>query len=90
MEDVHYVSYQTSFHDSRIDDNEMNMKEIMGKIDRIQEDLQNLVQLNQGSHAQENPGAVIRKWKENPSPGLWGIQAIRNDFLLANVFFVLC
>ena len=35
VEDVHYVSYQTSFHDSRIDDNEMNLKEIMEKIDRI-------------------------------------------------------
>ena len=39
VEDVRYVSYQTSCHDSRIHDNEMNLKEIMGKIDRIQEDL---------------------------------------------------
>ena len=42
----------------------MNLKEMMGKIDRIQEDLQNLVQLNQGSHAQENLGAVIQKMEE--------------------------
>ena len=43
MKDVCYVSYQTSYHDSRIDDNEMFLKEMMGRIDRIQEDLQNLV-----------------------------------------------
>ena len=52
MEDVRYVSYQTSCHDSRIDDNEMNIKEIMGRVDRIQEhlqNLQNLLHLNQGS-----------------------------------------
>ena len=42
----------------------MNLKEIMGKIDSIQEELQNLLQLNQGSHAQENPGAVIQKMEE--------------------------
>ena len=65
MEDVRYVSYQTSCHDARIDDHDMNMKEMMGKIDRIQEDLQNLVQLNQGSHAQENPGAVTQRMEED-------------------------
>ena len=43
---VGYTSYQISNHDARIDDNEMNLKEIMGKVDRIQEDLQLLVQLN--------------------------------------------
>ena len=32
---VGYTSYQISNHDARIDDNEMNMKEIMGKVDRI-------------------------------------------------------
>ena len=47
MDDVHYVSYQTSCHDARIDDHDMDMKEMMGKIDRIQEYLQNLVRLNQ-------------------------------------------
>ena len=35
VEDVDYVSYQTICHDSRIDDNEMNLKEMMGKIDYI-------------------------------------------------------
>ena len=32
---VGYTSYQISNHDARIDDNEMNLKEIMGKVDRI-------------------------------------------------------
>ena len=64
VEDVRYVSYHTSCHDSRIDDNEMNLKEIMEKIDRIQEDLQNLVQMNQRSYAQENPGASVQKMEE--------------------------
>ena len=36
---VNYTSYQISNHDSRIDDTESNLKEIMGKVDRIQEDL---------------------------------------------------
>ena len=39
VEDVRYISYQTNCHDARVDDNEMNLKEMMGKIDRIQEDL---------------------------------------------------
>lgn len=43
VDDVRYVFYQTNCHDARIDDNEMNLEEIMGKIDRIQEDLQFLV-----------------------------------------------
>ena len=40
---VGYTYYQISNHDARIDDNKMNLKEIMGKVDRIQEDLQRLV-----------------------------------------------
>ena len=32
---VGYTSYQISNHDARIDDNEMNLKEIMGKVDCI-------------------------------------------------------
>ena len=36
---VEYTSCQISNHDARIDDNEMNLKEIMGKVDCIQEDL---------------------------------------------------
>ena len=43
---VSYTSYQIRNHDSRIDDIEMNLKEIMGKVEKIQEDLQRLVRMN--------------------------------------------
>ena len=46
---VSYTSLQISNHDARIDDNESNLREIMGKVDRIQEDLQRLINKNQGS-----------------------------------------
>ena len=65
MVEVNYLSYQTSNHDARIDDNEMHLKENMGKIDRIHEDLQLLVKMNQGSHVQENPGEAIQKEEES-------------------------
>ena len=39
FDEVNYLPYQTNNHDARIDDNEMNLKEIMGKVDRIHEDL---------------------------------------------------
>ena len=66
VEAVGYTSYQISNHDSRIDDIEMNLKEIMGKVDRIQEDIQRLVNMNQGSQANENPlGATHLMEKES-------------------------
>ena len=46
VDEVNYLSYQTNNHDARIDENEMNLKEIMGKVDCIQEDLHLLVQMN--------------------------------------------
>ena len=50
MEDtVSYTSYQISNHDARIDDNESNLRELMGKVDKIQEDIQRLISLNQVS-----------------------------------------
>ena len=61
---VGYTSYQISNHEARIDDNEMNLKEIMGKVDRIQEDLQRLVQMNQGSQAHENLPGVAQHMEE--------------------------
>ena len=48
-ETVSYTSLQISNHDSRIDDNESNLREIMGKVDRIQEDLQRFMAMNQSS-----------------------------------------
>ena len=50
MEDtVSYTSLQISNHDSRIDDNESTLCEMLGKVDRIQEDLTRLISMNQGS-----------------------------------------
>ena len=46
-ETVSYTSLQINNHDARIDDNESNLREIMGKVDRIQEDLQRLINMNQ-------------------------------------------
>ena len=48
-ETVSYTSLQISNHDSRIDDNESNLRELMGKVDRIQEDLERFITMNQGS-----------------------------------------
>ena len=69
---VNYASYQINNHDARIDDNERNLKEIMEKVDRIQEDLQRLVQLNQGSQAHENPAGAIQNMKEESVTQLVG------------------
>ena len=46
---VSYTSLQISNHDARIDDNESNIQEIMGKVNRIQEDLQRFIAMNQSS-----------------------------------------
>ena len=42
----------------------MKLEEIMGKVDRIQEDLQCLVQVNQESQAHENPAREIQNMEE--------------------------
>ena len=47
-----------------IDDTERNLREIMGKVDRIQEDLQHLVSMNQGSKAFETPVAAAHPMEE--------------------------
>ena len=36
-EGVSYTALQISNHDARIDDNERNLRDMMGKVDRIQE-----------------------------------------------------
>ena len=48
-ETVSYTSLQISNHDARIDDTESNLWELLGKVDRIQEDLEKLIIMNQGS-----------------------------------------
>ena len=44
-----YTSLQISNHDSWIDNNESNLREMMGKVDRIQEDLERFITMNQRS-----------------------------------------
>ena len=61
---VSYTSLQISNHDARIDDNESNLREIMGKVDRIQEDLQRLINMNQGSKVNETPAAATHPMEE--------------------------
>ena len=61
---VSYTSYQISNHDSRIDDTESNLREIMEKVDRIQEDLQRLVSMNQGSKGLETPATTAHPMEE--------------------------
>ena len=46
---VSYTSLQIRNHDARIDDKERSLREIHGKVDRIQEDLQRFIELNQAS-----------------------------------------
>ena len=49
MEDtVSYTSLQIGNHDSRIDDNESTLHEMLGKVDKIQEDLTHFISMNQG------------------------------------------
>ena len=61
---VSYTSYQISNHDSRIDDTESNLREMMGKVDRIQEDLQHLVSMNQNNKAFETPATAAHPMEE--------------------------
>ena len=61
---VSYTSLQINNHDARIDDNENNLREIMGKVDRIQEDLQRLINMNQGSNVNETTAAAAHPMEE--------------------------
>ena len=63
-ETVSYTSLQISNHDARIDNNERNLREIMGKVDRIQEDLQHLINMNQGSKVNETTAAAEHPMEE--------------------------
>ena len=63
-ETVSCTSLQISNHDARIDDNESNLREIMGKVDRIQEDLQRLINMNQRSKVNETTAAATHPMEE--------------------------
>ena len=58
-EAVSYTSLQVSNNDARIDDNERNLREMMGKIDKIQEDLQRLIEMNQASRISGEVAEVV-------------------------------
>ena len=62
---VSYISYQINNHDSRIDDTESNLRELLKNVDRIQEDLQRLVNMNQASPSRETPVAVYPMEEES-------------------------
>ena len=63
---VSYTSLQVSNNDARIDDNERNLRELMGKVDRIQEDLQQFIAMNQTSRVSgEVAEAVIPMEEES-------------------------
>ena len=63
-ETVSYTSLQINNHDVRIDENESNLREIMGKVDRIQEDLQRLITMNQGSRVNGTTAAAEHPMEE--------------------------
>ena len=59
-----YTSLQINNHDSRIDDNESTLREMLGKVDRIQEDLARLISMNQGSRINEATVEAERPMEE--------------------------
>ena len=61
---VSYTSLQINNHDARIDDNERKIREMMGKVNRIQEDLQHLINMNQCSKVNETPAATVHPMEE--------------------------
>ena len=61
---VSYTSLQISNRNARIDDNESNLKDIMGKFDKIQEHLQRLINMNQGSKVNETSAAAEHPMEE--------------------------
>ena len=63
-DNVSYTSLQISNHDSRIDDNESNLREIMGKVDRIQEDLQRFIATNQVSRVNGEVAEAVLPMEE--------------------------
>ena len=65
MEDtVSYTSLQISNHDSRIDDNESSLRELLGKVDRIQEDLQKFISMNHSSRVHAASDDIVLPMEE--------------------------
>ena len=65
MEDtVSYTSLQISNQDSRIDDNESRLLEVQGQVERIAEDLQKLISMNQSSRVHASSDDVVLPMEE--------------------------
>ena len=65
MEDtVSYTSQQISNQDSRIDDNESRLREVQGQVERIAEDLQKLISMNQSSRVHVASDDVVLPMEE--------------------------
>ena len=65
MEDtVSFTSLQISNHDSRIDDNESSLRELLGKVDKIQEDLQKFISMNRSSRVHASYDDVVLPMEE--------------------------
>ena len=58
--DVRYMSNQIGCHDSHIDDHDRDLKELMGTMDIIKEEVMKLAKMNQCSHWQESLGDEVR------------------------------
>ena len=61
---VSYTSLQISNHDARIDDNESSLRELLGKVDKIQEDLQKFISMNQSSRVHAASDEVVLPMEE--------------------------
>ena len=65
MEDtVSYTSQQISNQDSRIDDNESCLREVQGQVERIAEDLQKLISMNQSSRVHIASNDIVLPMEE--------------------------
>ena len=53
---VSYMSNQIGCHDSRIEDHNRDLKEMMGKVDIIKDEVLKFARMNQCTHFQESPG----------------------------------
>ena len=61
---VRYMSNQIGCHDSHIDDHDQDLKELMGTVDIIKEEVLKLAKMNQCSHCQEYLGDEARPMEE--------------------------
>ena len=53
--DVKYMANQMGCHESRIDDNDHDLRELMGIVDFIKEEVHKMANMNHCNHCQETP-----------------------------------